>query len=38
MLNLQLTAQLDYEAFNNLGDRGTMTGVWLENCQACSVP
>lgn len=38
ILNLQPTAQLDYEAFNNLGDRGTMTGVWLENCQACSVP
>jgi L-arabinose isomerase len=29
---------LDYEAFNALGDRGKMTGVWLENCQACSVP
>ena len=38
ILNLQPTAQLDYEAFNNLGDRGTMTGVWLENCQAFSVP
>lgn len=38
VLNLQPVAQLDYEAFNNLGDRGTMTGAWLENCQACSVP
>jgi L-arabinose isomerase len=38
MLNLQPVAQLDYEAFNALGDRGTMTGVWLEHCQACSVP
>ncbi|NQY09376.1 MAG: L-fucose/L-arabinose isomerase family protein [Flavobacteriales bacterium] len=38
ILNLQPTAQLDYEAFNNLGDRGTMTGAWLENCQACSFP
>ncbi|MEM9986228.1 MAG: arabinose isomerase, partial [Bacteroidota bacterium] len=38
ILNLQPTAQLDYEAFNQLGDRGMMTGAWLENCQACSVP
>lgn len=38
ILNLQPVAQLDYEAFNNLGDRGVMTGAWLENCQACSVP
>ncbi|QQE11084.1 L-fucose/L-arabinose isomerase family protein [Planctomycetota bacterium] len=38
VLNLQPVAQLDYEKFNNLGDRGTMTGVWLEHCQACSAP
>ncbi len=38
ILNLQPVAQLDYEAFNQLGDRGKMTGVWLEHCQACSVP
>ena len=38
MLNLQPVAQLDYEAFNALGDRGKMTGVWLEHCQSCSVP
>jgi L-arabinose isomerase len=38
ILNLQPLAQLDYESFNNLGDRGKMTGVWLEHCQACSVP
>ncbi len=38
ILNLQPVAELDYEAFNNLGDRGKMTGVWLEHCQACSVP
>ncbi len=38
ILNLQPTAQLDYKAFNQLGDRGKMTGVWLEHCQACSVP
>lgn len=38
ILNLQPVAQLDYEAFNALEDRGKMTGVWLEHCQACSVP
>ena len=38
VLNLQPVSQLDYKAFNNLGDRGKMTGAWLENCQACSVP
>ncbi len=38
ILNLQPVDQLDYEAFNKLDDRGKMTGVWLEHCQACSVP
>ena len=38
VLNIQPVAQLDYEAFNALGDRGVMTGVWLEHCQACSAP
>ena len=38
LLNLQPVPQLDYTKFNNLGDRGKMTGVWLEHCQACSVP
>ncbi|MFA6174737.1 MAG: L-fucose/L-arabinose isomerase family protein [Kiritimatiellales bacterium] len=38
MLNLQPVAQLDYGKFNALGDRGKMTGVWLEHCQSCSVP
>jgi L-arabinose isomerase len=38
ILNLQPVEQLDYISFNELGDRGKMTGVWLENCQACSVP
>jgi L-arabinose isomerase len=38
LLNLQPVAELDYEAFNKLGDRGKMTGLWLEHCQACSVP
>jgi len=38
MLNLQPVPQLDYEKFNKLGDRGKMTGIWLEHCQTCSVP
>ena len=38
LLNLQPVAQLDYEKFNALDDRGKMTGLWLEHCQACSVP
>src|SRR5581483_7446172 len=38
VLNLQPVPQLDYEKFNKLGDRGLMTGVWLEHCQACSAP
>ena len=38
ILNLQPVAALDYTAFNNLNDRGKMTGVWLEHCQACSIP
>jgi len=38
ILNLQPVAELDYEAFNKLGDRGKMTGIWLEHCQACSIP
>ena len=38
ILNLQPVPQLDYEKFNRIGDRGVMTGVWLEHCQACSAP
>ena len=38
VLNLQPTAAIDYRKINALGDRGRMTGMWLENCQACSVP
>ncbi|MEA1886483.1 MAG: hypothetical protein U9N72_04665 [Bacteroidota bacterium] len=38
ILNLQPVAQLNYTRFNQLSDRGTMTGVWLEHCQASSVP
>ncbi len=38
VLNLQPVPQLDYARFNSLGDRGVMTGMWLEHCQACSAP
>lgn len=38
ILNLQPVPQLDYQSFNQLNDRGKMTGLWLEHCQACSVP
>lgn len=38
LLNIQPVAQLDYKSFNAMNDRGKMTGVWLEHCQACSVP
>ena len=38
VLNLQPTAAIDYAAFNRMGDRTAMTGEWLANCQACSVP
>ncbi|MEI7502621.1 MAG: L-fucose/L-arabinose isomerase family protein [Paludibacter sp.] len=38
ILNLQPTASIDYKMINGLGDRGKMTGEWLANCQACSVP
>lgn len=29
MLNIQPVAQLDYDAFNAMGDRGKMTGLCL---------
>jgi L-arabinose isomerase len=38
ILNLQPVPAIDYQRFNALGDRGTMTGEWLAHCQACSVP
>ncbi len=38
ILNIQPVAAIDYEKFNQLGDRGLMTGEWLAHCQACSVP
>jgi len=38
VLNLQPERRIDYERFNALGDRGTMTGEWLAFCQACAIP
>jgi len=38
ILNIQPVAAIDYEKFNNLGDRGLMTGEWLAHCQSCSAP
>lgn len=38
ILNLQPAAAIDYDKINSLSDRAQMTGLWLENCQACSVP
>jgi len=38
VLNLQPTPAIDYDKLNSLGDRGKMTGLWLEHCQACSIP
>jgi L-arabinose isomerase len=38
LLNLAPTAAIDYESFNKMADRTSMTGEWLAHCQACSVP
>lgn len=38
LLNIQPVAAINYTAFNQMGDRGQMTGEWLAHCQACSVP
>ena len=38
LLNIQPARCIDYAYLNGLGDRGLMTGEWLANCQACSVP
>jgi len=38
MLNIQPVAQMDYEKFNAMNDRGMMTGFWLEHCQSCCLP
>ncbi len=38
VLNLQPESRIDYQAFNQMGDRTKMTGEWLANCAACPVP
>jgi L-arabinose isomerase len=38
ILNLQPAAAIDYDSFNRLPDRTTMTGEWLSFCSACPVP
>ncbi|MFA6560648.1 MAG: arabinose isomerase [Verrucomicrobiia bacterium] len=38
ILNLSPEAAIDYERFNQLGDRTKMTGEWLAYCAACPVP
>lgn len=38
ILNMQPVPAIDYAYINSQKDRGRMTGIWLENCQACSVP
>jgi L-arabinose isomerase len=38
VLNLQPEAAIDYDAFNRLPDRTSMTGEWLAFCSACPVP
>jgi L-arabinose isomerase len=38
LLSLQPDAAIDYSAFNQLKDRTTMTGSWLEYCSACPAP
>ena len=38
LLNIQPDAKIDYKTLNSLPDRGDRTGLWLEYCQACSIP
>jgi L-arabinose isomerase len=38
ILNIQPTATIDYDYINSLDDRTKMTGEWLANCQAVSLP
>ncbi len=38
VLNLAPGSAIDYAGFNQLHDRGHMTGEWLAWCQACTVP
>jgi len=38
LLNMQPLPAIEYDKLNSMGDRGAMTGEWLANCQACSIP
>ncbi|HEV7330731.1 MAG TPA: arabinose isomerase [Flavisolibacter sp.] len=38
VLNLSPAPSINYEGFNNLKDRGKMTGEWLAHCSPCAVP
>jgi L-arabinose isomerase len=38
VLNLAPAQAIDHAAFNQMRDRGRMTGEWLAWCQACPVP
>jgi len=38
ILNLSPTAAIDYESFNQIANRTSMTGEWLAHCAACPVP
>ncbi len=38
LLNMQPLRAIEYDKLNSMNDRGAMTGEWLANCQACSVP
>lgn len=38
IMNLQPGEAIDYDTFNQLGDRTKMTGDWLAWCAACPVP
>lgn len=38
VLNIQSVPAINYNEFNELQDRGKMTGEWLAHCQACCVP
>lgn len=38
LLNMQPLPAIEYDKLNSMGDRGSMTGEWLANCQACSIP
>ena len=38
VLNLQPSTHIDYQRFNNLGNRTEMTGEWLAYCASCPMP